>query len=498
MPTGFSLHVVDVKGVKGGYNQQGDNRNKPGEGGVARYTVSWSFAPVEETEVSVEPESGYDQWTPEGNLDDPSQPGKRLTVKCEVRKKGDPGTSRKALLEFSLPHVSEQKGVCINWPKAPASGKGLRFHEKDFPAGGKLKWVDATHVRTTELVDKVELPVACYDYGAWGTLRVTGNDGLRPVKVLVRGKDTPDLDIPLDDNGNRIADAWETDKGVKGYAANWDGAEVPGHKNKGDGLTLYEKYRGAVVLGAGGRTWTRLEPKEKVLFIVDKADLILADAWKKASGIRLYKLSEDMAKSRGGAEAAMLVNHCASDPRKGDKGAVVITQVEGAMAGEKGTIGITEGFPPMKNSYCRIFKKTHAQWISNILRDLRIACSDRSSEQWANFTDKCGLPLWLLERALQQLSDPANQQKLLQQQLRSTAIHELGHACSLLDHTVGGEATSTGNRMCFMCYTNVERDWQFAVLQILFKSGSLLPTESGIFCRDSDFNCFGKLDIKDN
>lgn len=86
---------------------------------------------------------------------------------------------------------------------------------------------------------------------------------------------------------------------------------------------------------------------------------------------------------------------------------------------------------------------------------------------------------------------------MVQQQLRATAIHELGHACSLPGHTIGGKEGNTGNKLCFMCYTNTERDWQFTVLQTLFKSGSLLPVESGIFCKDSDFNCFSHFDIKD-
>ena len=48
-------------------------------------------------------------------------------------------------------------------------------------------------------------------------------------------------------NNDRVADGWEKEKNVygKNLPADWDGAEEPkGQKAAGDGISLYEKYRG--------------------------------------------------------------------------------------------------------------------------------------------------------------------------------------------------------------------------------------------------------------
>jgi hypothetical protein len=58
---------------------------------------------------------------------------------------------------------------------------------------------------------------------------------------------------PRDDNGNRTADGWE----VAGVPTDrsWDGETVPGQDKAGDGLTLYNDYRGIVALDLNVRNW---------------------------------------------------------------------------------------------------------------------------------------------------------------------------------------------------------------------------------------------------
>ncbi len=305
------------------------------------------------------------------------------------------------------------------------------------------------------------------------------------------------LALPRDDDGNHIADAWENKNGAKGLAATWDGAEVPGHATQGDGLALYEKYRGVVILEGGQQVWKRLAPKEKALFVVDEGGILLQAAWKSASGITAYRVSPEVVEMGSRPESARYLNTSFSQFRNGRKYAVVISLKGDSPAGEEATLGWTKGYPPWRVQFCEVFQGTCQKWISDLVKNLQTAIADNNSAERAYFMEKCGFPLWLVEKALAQLRDPINREKLVQQQLRATAIHELGHACSLPGHAVGDKESNTGNRFCFMCYTNTERDWQFTVLQTLFKSGSLLPAESGIFCKDSDFNCFGRFDIKD-
>jgi len=104
--------------------------------------------------------------------------------------------------------------------------------------------------------------------------------------------------------------------------------------------------------------------------------------------------------------------------------------------------------------------------------------------------------------AADRLKDPAVRQQLVAQSMRWTAIHEMGHACSLLGHYEKGDPEFTevpiGNSTCPMRYSDRAQDLQYAVLQILLKPDAAMPMTYGQFCRDADFNCWGHLNVKDN
>ena len=81
------------------------------------------------------------------------------------------------------------------------------------------------------------------------------------------------MSLPLDDNGNHIADQWEKDKSIydKYLPTDWDDEDTPtGWKNKGDGLSLFEEYRGFLVepkTGSVPEEFQRLIPNRRKLFI---------------------------------------------------------------------------------------------------------------------------------------------------------------------------------------------------------------------------------------
>jgi len=250
------------------------------------YKLTLEGAPPEdETEASVTvDESLYSAWIPAGKLDAPDEPGEKLRVTVKIHKKGDPGTPRLAKLSFSLEKPSRNKGVCMNWPRNADPAEGLRFRQEDQVEKDNLEVDSRTRAHTPEEAEQVELVVGSHDYGAYGTLRITARDLTgREVTVKVRGKDTPDLDIPQDDNGNRMADAWERSRGVLGQAMDSDDETEPagkGDATKGDGLTLYEEYRGFRVKGSH----VYGDPRKKDLFVCD--DTIGQVA---ASGIGLFE-----------------------------------------------------------------------------------------------------------------------------------------------------------------------------------------------------------------
>jgi hypothetical protein len=283
--------------------------------------VTLSFTPDagDEVEVTVDPEDGYDRWLPRGRLEDPAKPGNGLLVRFDAHKKGDAASPRKVKLDISLPSVSKNKGVCMNWPrKSAAVGEGLRFRPEDFKGDGPLVFVDSTHVRSKEPVAAAEVLVHAYDYGAWGTLHVTARDDReREAGIVVRGQEKHDLAIPLDENDNHVADAWEVaNVGDLRKAAADDGEKLPAGKpgTDGDGLSLYEEYRGFRVKGDHVRT----DPKRKDLFVCDHTDGQVAqagiDLFERATQLSVRRvdyeeLGSDRVINRNGGDAHVVDQH---------------------------------------------------------------------------------------------------------------------------------------------------------------------------------------------
>lgn len=297
----------------------------------------------DEAEVSLEAESSYEKWLPEGNLAQPGEPGNDLQVRLQVHKKGDPSAPRRAKLSLALPYVSKNSGVCMNWPAESAAGKeGLRFRQEDFAGDGPLKFVDALHVESKEEVESADVMVHAYDYGAWGTLRVTARDLKgKEIKVKVRGKDTPDLSIPLDEDGNRIADAWEAAEGVKGLsAASDDDDEPPGKPGtQGDGLSLYEEYRGFSVQGQHLRT----HPKKKDVFICDLSGLAGPgiDLFANKTLLAVHKVTQD----EMGATSRIVNRNYAADTHAVDQHGILIKRAPPGT-GDPEAIGAPPGSDP--------------------------------------------------------------------------------------------------------------------------------------------------------
>jgi hypothetical protein len=260
----------------------------------------WTIEPWEEAEppeVAVEPGADFERWVPSGNLRDPSQPGGRVAVRVKVHEAGNPEkrATQRARVQFALVKVSREKGVCMNWPPAgrAAENEGLRILADENP--GTLTVRDAAYAETREPVLDTQVVLSSFDYGGWGTLLVTAQDESgRDLRVRIRGKETAELAVPQDENGNRIADAWERERGVSGKPGEADDeTEPPGNGFPGDGLTLYEEYRGFAVQGAHVST----EPKRKDLFVADDTDGSAAgpgiDLFEQASGLKVWKLTPE-------------------------------------------------------------------------------------------------------------------------------------------------------------------------------------------------------------
>jgi hypothetical protein len=243
------------------------------------YTVSNN--PSQQAEAEIIPPSEYASWVPEASKDmekpeDQKKPGNTIEVKARVHKKDDPKTPfyKKARFKFQLINVSKEQGVCLNWPD-----ENNATHDYDLkiePKSNDLLKVagDGQSAESAAGQNESTVTITSYDWGAHGKLKVTVvfDDGSGDTAHVLGDRSKQALTIPKDDNGNHIADFWEKHYIGGSSDAKADDDLVPiGNTDKGDGLSLYEEYRGFRVQSEHIRT----SPIEKDLFVRDDNNLTI-------------------------------------------------------------------------------------------------------------------------------------------------------------------------------------------------------------------------------
>lgn len=351
--------------------------------------------------------------------------------------------------------------------------------------------------------------IACHDWGAWGKLKGEAKiEGKwEPAKTGGAGLDY--VRIPYDDDDDHIADSWQADYGVAGQSAKDDSGKQPTDQaNDGDGLSVYECYRGFEVLGEGGKEHVSIDPRQKVLFVLDDSGYFSPATWEHASGIKAYALSAEMCEPGAKPEAARKVNFRSSYAKNGDKYGLVVTVVPGASKDSDGDMpaGLCDddsGGPqcPKHVTGLYLYPGNVMSLVNTAVTELGIAVAQPNSPQ-AQAWDKLGLPRWMWKRALDRLMSEAYRQKLVDQMMRQTAVHELGHACGLWGHFKAGdparqETFGLGDKACPMYYGEGSENQRYLILQVLLNPDATASATAGQFCK-TDLNCWRHLNVKDN
>jgi hypothetical protein len=265
-------------------------------------TISWQLVPVGEEMLEVVIDArDYKTWIPVGGTDE-KHAGSYLQVEARLqRTDGKPPVRRARRFTFALNEVSKEPGICMNWPKRDLA---LATPDLAFESGTSRLIVEDSQGQRGRTADGQFLGataiVSAFDYGAYGELTVTAEmeDG-ELIEGHVVGQPTQaGLLIPRRWAGSKIADAWKESSGVVGLADSDDSETEPvGDGFAGDGLALYEEYRGLRMEFGQWRT----DPKTKDYFVRDDLRIGTTEAFTyfdKLSGFAVRRIAEDAHENR--------------------------------------------------------------------------------------------------------------------------------------------------------------------------------------------------------
>ena len=226
------------------------------QGGVRPYTatVEWSLdARVDLTAMLEQPDR---TWRPRYRSDPDAGDPDTVDVTARLTTPGIEGRWR-----FTLSEVSAVPGVAMNL--GSGVGYDLRFDRTRAGWGPEQPTLDGFTIETTRTSSEATVRVQSFDHGAWAKLSAEVNVGGRWYDVAT-ADDNDYVTIPVDDNEDRVADFWAETYRVDSLGADWDGDDEPeGGADVGDGLTVYEEYRGFAASGIVLST----DPRRRTLFI---------------------------------------------------------------------------------------------------------------------------------------------------------------------------------------------------------------------------------------
>ncbi|MFP4036962.1 MAG: hypothetical protein ACLFUE_05525 [Desulfobacteraceae bacterium] len=403
-----------------------------------RYQVTWNlFTSDERPRVVLEPAESYQTWIPE--LPNP-EAGNTIVVKARIVEPPDvQGTIR-----FELRDVSREPGTCMNRPLGGADTDPDLIIPADKNSFELSVAGDEQSGETLDEVREARVIVQTRDWGAYGKLHAAailhiGGQEIE-VQAVYEAAGTPWVTLPQDEDNNSIADEWQRQNGLQDLSGAADEDDIPEGSGPGDGLSLYEEYRGFSLKG----THARLDPKVKDLFIFDQ-DGLAADSYLEQAthGLKLRYVTADEMCLNGGACGKRVVNfnhdryhvvdqhglHVKAEP--GSKGRYNWGRCHG-----HGPIG-----PPVTSEYVAVHVDQIEADIRRTFRENDSAIRDSLKEQGIVPDEK-----WLQAHA--------------RDAIRMITTHETCHGLGVMHHvktlppgaTHGSANPSFGMLMCVMRY----------------------------------------------
>jgi len=431
-----------------------------------------------------------------------------VTARFEPRQEG--GVTPMGRIDFSLTEVGSHRGRCCNHPRSVGKKDDLRFAAEQPDPNVTVDPANPLHAYTTRPVKEASVLVEALDTGAYGRVEA------RCDELGMAGEYDPTGDLflalPRDDDGNQVADGWETAAaGMQSHDPAWDDDPQPaGHALNGDSIGLYREYRGFCVLGDDGALeFRRLDPRTQELFVIDAGGVFDTAAWQRASGIVAYRVDESRTQGGDDRTQSRIVDYTMDEDDDTHVYAVRVECMPGdddpggpPGAEDPDVLGYAGPWPisqPRDAQFCRVFPARHRAAVDHLTTVLGIGTAQPNSRE-AEWLRSTGLPPHLWKEALQRLSPPVRA-ALAEQCTRLTAIHEVGHCCGLPGHVIpegeegAGNEGAIGDPACPMRYGDRRSDLQMIVLQSLFKPDAPLPGQYAAFCKE-DHNCWSWFQLR--
>ena len=229
-----------------------------GLGEPIQWTVSWTITPNINYEVLLITSPDYADWRPASGKSETDFSAGILGVNVYVADK-DTGQSVANLSvdgwKVELKDVSHEPGVSMNYPPKnkliSPSPPDLDFKDLNTGIFPNVKVSDDGLTLTATPDPSTDNQLAFFmnsrDWGAWGTLNITITLAGQTFKAHFAGDETTDILLPKRQQGSFIADSWKTAHNLPLETADSDDSEAKPNGEPecvGDGLTLYEEYRG--------------------------------------------------------------------------------------------------------------------------------------------------------------------------------------------------------------------------------------------------------------
>ncbi len=245
----FFKYVIQKPGIQtytatGYYKKTSGNGNNKSITDI-RYSATLTLGSKPPFTIAAENEEEYKSWLP--GHPDYSGTDKPLAIKAKFE-----GGKQKDSIEFEIINGSHLPGISTNYPilpeNPPKEPVDLYFAPQDQQTDPNIRVLNDSTAVTNKLVEEAIVVVVSRDFGGHARVKATGmRSGDR---AECTDEDKESISVPYDLNGNLIADKWEKDMGIEGAGKLEDRDNLPkGQGREGDGLTVFEEYRGFICEG---------------------------------------------------------------------------------------------------------------------------------------------------------------------------------------------------------------------------------------------------------